>query len=95
MNSLPDHDVSCTMFDAAWPALCEAMWRKAQHVGLHRAAADHLATCAACAAEFVDLLALVRWREAQEPFNRNSLPLSARREPALGPGGIPGERSIF
>ncbi len=93
MNVLPDHGVSCTMFSGAWPALCEATLREARFVGFHRVAADHLAVCPACAAEFAALLAFVRWREAREPFNADSLPLAVRREPAIGPGGISGDGS--
>ncbi len=33
-----------------------------------------LAHCPACAAEAASLLALLRWREAEAPFNRNALP---------------------
>lgn len=31
--------------------------------------------CPACAAEAADLLALLKWREEEVPFNRNALPL--------------------
>lgn len=31
--------------------------------------------CPACAAEVADLVALLRWREEETPFNGNALPL--------------------
>ena len=92
MKTLPDHHQSCRIFRAAWPSLVEAMLRGACFVGPCREAQDHTAVCPACAAEFAEVLAMVTWRDAQDPFNAASLPLASRRLPGLGLGGVPCDR---
>ena len=93
MKTLPDRHESCRICRAAWPSLIEAMLRGACFVGPFREAQDHVAGCPACAAEFAELLALVTWREAQDPFNADSLPLATRRLPGLGLGGVSCDRA--
>jgi hypothetical protein len=36
---------------------------------------DPVDGCPACAAEMAEILAVIRWREAEEPFNARALPL--------------------
>lgn len=92
MPILRDHDTSCTIFAAEWPALLEATLRGAQLDTRSCAALAHIASCPTCAATFAELLALVTWREAQTPFNADSLPLTARCQPAISQGGARGDR---
>lgn len=48
--------------------------RGAVHAPATEALRRQLACCPACAAEAASALALLRWREAETPFNRNALP---------------------
>ena len=93
MKTLPDHYESCRIFRAGWPSLVEVMLRGAFFVGSCREAQDHVAVCPACTADFAEVLALVAWREAQDPFNADSLPLATRRLPGLGLRGVPCDRA--
>lgn len=42
--------------------------------------------CPACAAEAASLLSLLRWRETERPFNRNTLPVPPDLARSIGVG---------
>jgi hypothetical protein len=93
MKTLPVRHESCRMFRAALPSLVEAMLRRAYLAGPCRETLDHVAVCPACAAELAEMLALVTWREAQDPFNADSVPLATGRLPGPEIGGVPCDRA--
>lgn len=72
---------ACKIVRTAWPMYAEAYLRGAALTAPFQAAREHLVACPTCAADFGQLLALYTWREAQEPFNAGSLPLSAMWAP--------------
>jgi len=49
--------------------------RGAMHAPATESIRRRLARCPACAAEAANALALLKWREAEAPFNRNALPV--------------------
>ena len=89
MNSLPEPSDSCRMSRALWPALLERQLRGGYLQGPLNIAAAHLTTCGTCTAEFAELLTLMRWREAEAPFNIGSLPVTDRRQPNATCQGAP------
>lgn len=89
VHPLSERHASCKMTRSAWPALIEAQLRGAVPCGAARTAWEHQAGCPACAAAYAEVLALIRWREAEVPFNANALPLAARRLPDLASEGAP------
>lgn len=92
MKTLADRDSSCTISQASWPVLFGAALRGVRSFASHSAVMDHLDACPACAAEFTEILTLMLWREAQDPFNAGSLPLASRRLPELDLGGASCDR---
>lgn len=47
---------------------------------------QQIAHCPACAAEAASLLALLRWREAEAPFNHKALPVPTDLARLIGVG---------
>ncbi len=66
----PVHEV-----EEAMAAYVSACLREAASTPAPEAIRRQLARCPACAAEAASALALLRWREAEAPFNRNALPV--------------------
>ncbi len=81
MKRLRSLSLACKISRAAWPMYAEAYLRGTAFTARFQMDREHLVACPVCAAEFGQLLALFTWREAQEPFNAGSLPLSAMQPP--------------
>ncbi len=66
----------CESCQAQIPDYVDAALRGAAATRPFAALRAHLATCPGCAEVGVELLAGVRWREAERPFNRGVLPVA-------------------
>jgi len=56
-------------------AYVSACLHQTAHTPVLETVRQQLASCPACAAETANALALIRWREAAAPFNRQALPV--------------------
>jgi hypothetical protein len=74
MKTLHNDRGSCRIGEVRWPAYITACLRGARASAPYQEVRDHLAACPSCAAAFAGALAAFCWREAQEPFNAESLP---------------------
>ena len=75
MRALRNLPEPCRICRKDWPAYIEAYLDGTAGAASYRSVRAHLAVCPNCAAGFAKILALVAWREAQEPFNVGCLPL--------------------
>jgi hypothetical protein len=66
---MPDHEQA-----EALAVHVTACLRGAAAAPAAEAIRQQVAACPACASETASALALLRWREAEAPFNRNALP---------------------
>jgi hypothetical protein len=73
MKLLPTGPNVCEEWQGSFPEYAEVCLRGAAGIPAYAALRDHLRHCSACAADFVETLALIRWREAEAPFNRHVL----------------------
>jgi len=74
MKPLPTRPNACEDWQSLFPEYVEVCLRGAADAPAYVTLRDHLRHCLACATDFADLLALIRWREAETPFNRHVLP---------------------
>jgi hypothetical protein len=63
----------CESWQAQIPDYVDAALRGAAAIRPFAALRAHLATCPGCAEASAELLAALRWREAERPFNRGVL----------------------
>jgi hypothetical protein len=74
MKSIPPRPNVCEDWQSSFPEYVEACLRGAAGIPAYAALRDHFQHCSACATDFAEILALIRWREAEAPFNRHILP---------------------
>ena len=77
----------CEGWHELFPEYVGACLRGAAGIPAYAALRDHLRHCPSCAVDFASTLAMIRWREAEVPFNRNVLPLKMT-PPGLVRGGL-------
>ena len=65
----------CVRWEGVLPEYVEACLRDGSTTQAYLGLLRHLSRCARCAMLVAETIAVLRWREAEEPFDRRVLPL--------------------
>ena len=69
---------SCMLWEEMLPEFIDACLRADVGFAGDTALCEHLRRCPRCAAQAMVAAAIIRWREAEDPFNTHVLPLPER-----------------
>lgn len=65
---------SCERWDALLPEYVDACLRGGAALPVYAGLRRHLSHCVTCAMLVAETVSIMRWREAEEPFNQGVLP---------------------